>query len=255
MNTERINYWLFADRIPVTKTLIVTNVATFIFCVLARSLGPLHHLVFDPATVLSEPWTLVTYPIVSGDGGLLYILFSCYWLWVAGGSLERSWGSGRFAIFFFQMCAVSAAAMYAGALTTGVEQPLIGLLLPLAGLTVAFGMVNPETIVLLMFVIPLKLKYLAAISAAAAFIGYAEASPLLGLFALAGCAFSYWYVRTARYSAGPVRLPERRPEVIRVHERDSLIGRLNPFRWFRRYRSKKRLRKLFEDSGLDKDDR
>jgi membrane associated rhomboid family serine protease len=261
MDTDRIKYWLFSDRIPLTKILIVTNVVTYLFTVFARSYGPFGLLVFATRDVALTPWTILTYPIVCGPGGPISLLFACYWLWWAGGTLERSWGTSRFAAYFFETTAITAIAIYVGSMAIGgANVELAGLWLVLAGLTVAFGMVNPESVVLFMFIIPMKLKYLAIISAALAAITYAMMSPLLGIFALAGCAFSYWYVRGARYSGSQAasrepRWREPRGEVVRVHERESLFGKLNPFKQLRRRRSEKRLRKLFEDSGMGEDDR
>lgn len=253
MDSDRIKYWLFGDRIPVTKALIVTNVMTFVYIELAHSLGPLSYLVFSSRNVMMQPWTLFTYPLVCGVD-LISLAFSCYWLWVAGGSIERSWGTGRFLVYFLEMSAISAAALYVATLVLPLNVAIAGLWLVLAGLTVAFAMQNPETVVLFMFVIPLKLKYLAALSAALVFISYASQHVLLGLFALAGCAFSYWYVRTGRQFRAAAE-PQPRGQVVRVHEKEGLMTRLNPFKWFRRHRSEKRLRKLFEDSGIDQDDR
>ena len=258
MHTDRITYWLFADRIPLTKLVIVSNVATFVGLYLFRAGVLLACGAFITTTAFDKPWTAVTYPLIGGYSGgvngLISLLFACYWLWVAGGNLERSWGSGRFAVFFAEMSAITAVAIYAGTLVTGVPNALVGLWLPLAGVTVAFAMLNPETVVLLMFILPLKLKYLALISAAMVLVGFAQDGLIVGLFALAGCAFSYWYVRTGRQFGGAT-WPRTRGQVVRVHEREGIFQRLNPARWLRRTLARRRLRKLFKDSGLGEDDR
>jgi len=255
VDLERFKYWLFVDRIPVTKLLILANAVTFVGLYLFKAVSLLAYGAFVTSVAGARPWTAVTYPLIGdyggGVNGFISLLFAGYWLWVAGGSLERTWGSGRFALYLAQVSVITAIGVYVGALVTG--NPVVflaGIWLPLAGVPVAFAMRNPETVVLFMIILPLKLKYLALISAAIVLISY---GPFLGLFALAGCAFSYWYVRAERQYGGPI-WERSRGTVIRVHERDSLIDRLNPIKWYRRYKGRRRLRKLFEDSDLNRDD-
>lgn len=258
MSTDKIGYWLFGDRTPVTKSLILVNAVTFVMVYLARSVWVLMQGGFEASSVLQKPWTAVTYPLI-GDYGcpssaVFSLAFACYWLWIAGGSLERTWGSQRFVTFFAEVCALTALGAYVGMLLTGQSSIMLGLWAPLAGVTVAFAALNPEEVVLLMFVLPIKLKYLGMLSAAALLVAMSRFHPVVGICSLLGCAFSYWYVKTGRhYGVAPRRA--RPDNVIRVHERESPLSRLNPLSWIKRHRARRRLRKLFEDSGFNEDDR
>ena len=249
---DKIVYWLFKDRIPVTKLLIVVNAATF-FAVTLFKLGTvLLYTMYATTTVWQMPWTLFTYPLI-GSGGVIGVLFSCYWLWVAGGTLERSWGSSKFAGFFFVMSAISALGVLAGGWFVGQETWLLGLMLPLAGLTIAFAMANPNQEILFFFILPLKLKYLALLDVAFVLLGFGQQHIVIGICALLGCAFSYWYVRGGHYVGSARRSDDR---VIRVRPpKKSILSRLNPFSWFRSRRDRDRLRKLFDDSGMGDNDR
>lgn len=241
--TERIRYWLFSDRIPITKSLILLNIITFVLGALFHLERQLGLLAFNGG-ILTAPWTLVTYPLVTGGGSVINILFSCFWLWVAGGSLERSWLSKSFAVYFFAMSAISALGLYVGGLVTGSSVGAAGLWLPLAGVTVAFAMLNPEQQILFFFVIPLKLKYLALIDAGMVLITYGSAHPLLGVFALAGCVYSYYRVRPFNIGSSP----RHDNNVVRVYRKRGSLSRLNPFSWYKEARDRKRLRDLFERS-------
>jgi len=245
---EKFKYWLFQDKIPLTKLLILSNVVTFLLAVLFR-VGILSALfTFRASTFLLMPWTAVTYPFVWATRDPISLLFSGYWLWVAGGSLERSWGTARFAWFFFTMCAISALGLFAGALAGCGVAAIGNLWVPLAGLTVAFAMLNPEQQILFFFVIPLKLKYLALLSAGLLVISFGLMPPL-GLFALFGCAYAYWYVKhPVRYSA-----PRRRAEVIRVYDRRK--RNLNPFTGIKDWNDRRKLKKLFDRSYGEDDER
>lgn len=245
--SERINYWLFADRIPLTKILIISNVATFIAVVLFK-LGIITNLlIFKTNNAFLMPWTLVTYPMVY-VGDIIGLLFSAYWLWVAGGSLERSWTTRRFGIYFFLMCIISAGGIWVGSFLLNTPMMVVGLWLPLAGVTVAWAMLNPEQQILFFFIIPMKLKYLALLDVALVLLTYGQIHLLMGLFALIGCAFSYWYIQ-------PHDFGSNRGQVIRVRQGRSFFNKLNPFGWFKEKRDKDRLRRLFEDSFKDDDTR
>lgn len=252
LDRENIIRWFFADRIPLVKLLIVVNVFTFIALVLFR-LGVFSRLLgFNTSMAMVTPWTAFTYPLV-GAGSPISLLFAGYWLWVAGGSLERSWGTRTFGIFFFAAAAVSAVGILAGSMLAHTGIGLAGLWLPLAATTVAFAMLNPEQQILFFFVIPLKLKYLAMLSAAMVLISYGQASLALGILALAGCAFGYWFVRTGKqygFNSAPRRSRDT-GSVVRVYGKQSVVQRLNPFRGLKDRRDRERLRKLFEQSDTD----
>jgi len=242
--SERINYWLFADRIPLTKIIIVTNVATFIALALFK-LGIIEYLLgFNTQTALLMPWTFATYPLVSVRDPI-GLLFGAYWLWVAGGSLERSWTTRRFGIYFFLMCIISAAGIWIAAYILNMSMPLTGLWLPLAGVTVAWAMLNPEQQILFFFIIPMKLKYLALLDVALVLISFGRIHLLMGLFALIGCAFSYWYILPHDFG---LQSRSESSRVVHVYRGRSFIHKLNPFGWFKEKRDKDRLRKLFDDS-------
>ncbi len=245
--TDKALYWLIRDSIPVTKALIIINALFMLVLALFKTSPILPLLAFDPLTVFRLPWTIFTYPLL-GVGGVLSMVFAGYWLWIAGGSIERAWGSTRFAFYFFAMSALTAVGLFIGSVLTGTPAGAAGLWLPLAGVTVAFGMMNPEQVILFMFFIPLKLKYLALIDVAIVFFSYLglgfPAGIIMGLCALLGCAFSFWYVTrgTSLFFYRPAQRPQR-GEVIRLHPRRK---QLNPLGWFKNKREEKKLRNFLD---------
>ena len=246
---EKVVYWLFGDRIPVTKLLIVSNFVTFLMISLFHVGAIIYYLGFSSSQALVMPWSAFTYPLV-GIPDILYLLFALYWLWVAGGSLERSWGSWRFGIYFFLMSAVSALGLYVGGLLAGIPVGAVGLWLPLAGATMAFAMNNPEEQILFFLIVPLKLKYLALIDVLIVLVSYGQMNLLLGVFALAGCAASYLYVRLGRRIRFAPSRDRDRGRIIRIYPGPGLGRSLNPIGWYRAYRERKRLKDLFDRSGM-----
>jgi len=242
------SYWLFKDRIPVTKLLIISNVLTFALIALANLGVIVQLLAFQWTTFLIKPWSIVTYPLV-WVGDPLGLLFSGYWLWVAGGSLERNWGSQKFAIYFFSMCAVTAVGIFIGGWLTHADPTIAGLWLPLAGVTVAFAMLNPEQQILFFMIIPMKLKYLALIDVIIVLFSYGSGGRLLlGIFALAGCAMSYFYVKgRSSFSRYEYRSPQQdtHDRIIRIYPQRRTFT-LNPFKWYKEYKDRKRLKDFFD---------
>jgi hypothetical protein len=120
---------------------------------------------------------------------------------------------------------------------------MMGLWIPLAPLTVAWAAINPEAQVLFYFIIPLKAKYLAWITAAFLYL-YTGVSihPLYGLLVLLGCVAAYYQVSQRGVYRSP--LPD-----IRLHRRN--WRRFDPAERFREWRRRKRLEKLFRNSGFD----
>ncbi len=246
---DDFTYWLIRDRIPLVKLLILSNVVTFFLIALGQIAAIPEYLAYGSGKLMTMPWVLLTHPLVGlypcCANGMISLLFLGYWLWIAGGSLERSWGTARFATYFFTMSAMSAIGLLVGTLATRVPTSAGNLWLPIAGVTVAFAALNPEQQILVFFLFPLKLKYLAAFTAAAVLVIYSRSSVVIGLLALVGCAYSYWYVRSGR-SVAWTRRPALRGQVVRVHRGKSALRWLNPLNWYREYRDRKRLRDLFD---------
>ena len=251
--TQNALYWLTKDRIPVTKLLIIANILSLLVIGLFRLGGLFDLLAFSAGRFMAQPWTAITYPLVTsvaGPSSIINLLFAGYWLWMAGGSLERAWGSKRYAIFFVLASAVTALGLFVGGILTGVSVGAAGLWLPIAGITIAFAMMNPEEQIMFMFFIPMKLKYLALLTVALVFFSYLQA-PIIGIFALSGCAFAHWYVRSGSRMFDFGHAPrQRRGQFVRLYNRKSWLHKLNPFAWLKEWRERRRLKKFFGKSGL-----
>lgn len=245
---DKIRYWLLEDRTPVVKFVIIANVLTFLAAALFHIDSILQAAVFGSGQVMIMPWTLFTYPLIGMGMGLLSLFFAVYWLWWAGGSLERSWGSGTFGLYFFLMSAITALGLTIGSMLTSIPASVAGLWLPIAGVTVAFAMLNPEQQILFFFVIPLKLKYLALIDMIIVLVQYGSTNPLMGVFALAGCGVSYWYVKSGRSLRFPAQ--RSRAEIIRVNPAHAVRRSWNPLKRYKDYQAQKRLRNLLDNSGF-----
>jgi membrane associated rhomboid family serine protease len=107
------------------------------------------------------PWQLLTYGFLHVGFG--HILSNMFALWMFGVQIENTWGSRRFAVYYF-VCVVGAALLHL--LVTLFEPgppppvPTIGASGGVFGILLAFGMMFPnQYIMLLIPPIPIKAKW------------------------------------------------------------------------------------------------
>jgi membrane associated rhomboid family serine protease len=100
-------------------------------------------------------WQVFTYMFL--HGGIWHVLFNMFALWMFGPQLERVWGSRGFLKYFFVTGA--GAALINLAFNFGSTAPTIGASGAIFGLLVAYGLLFPENVILLYFLIPIKAKY------------------------------------------------------------------------------------------------
>jgi hypothetical protein len=238
---------------PVTWALIGANVLTFLTSFLGIG-GVWNSLVFTSVGFPSAPWTALTYPLVAG-GQILWLLLGGYIFWLFGGSLERAWGRRDYLVFLALVTAAPAVAMWLGGAVAGRMVALSGLWLPLAAGTVAWATINPAERMLLYFVIPIEARWLGVLVVVLVVFSYPFP---IGLFALAGCAAAWWYVRQGRYGVFRGRRPapmtgagRRGPAWAPSRGRGERRGTpWNPLAWIRRWRQRRQFRRLIDESDL-----
>ena len=257
--------------VPVTLTLLAVNVLTFLAAFFSPDVvAPflLTKMVFQIGTFFQAPWTLLTYPLVALPPFSLWLVVTWVFFWLSGGSLERGWGSRRYAAFFAGVTLASSLSLLAGGLLLRRPiMPLNDIFLPLTGLIVAFCMLNPEQEIVVYF-FPVRAKYVALGVTAWTYLSYGSAlGPVLGLFSLGGILAAYLYVRFARPwadvgSYGGGRRAPRGPD-LRLDRRptrpafrttpDGSPRRHGPLdlagRW-KDWQDRRRLERLWKNSGL-----
>lgn len=254
--------------IPAVRGLLIATVATFLaFFFIGQSAGPVARwlpFIADPVTMswLTRPWTWFTHPFV--ETGFLALLFHGFWLYVVGGTLERSWGWRRFLPYFFAMAAISALAFVPAVYLAKSVVPLTGMTLVLSALTVTWAALDPEQELMFYMVIPVKLKMLALIDVLIVYFSYGlgPLGPGLALVTLAAPAAAWLYIRRmpdftfaspfGRRRPAP-RGPVLREPLLREEPPRERVTRLNPLRRKQEEEEIARLRKLLgEDDDGDR---
>jgi membrane associated rhomboid family serine protease len=172
-----MNYYSSSPRVffggPVTRTvkiLIIVNVAVFIIQWLSERLGSqliVAWLGLIPYRVTHDLWVwqLATYMFL--HSGVFHIFFNMLTLFMFGNDLERYWGTRRFLNYYF-ITGIGAGvcswliSMHSIAATIGASGAIYGLLL-------AYGLLYPNRIVYLNFLLPVKVKWLVIIMGGMAF--------------------------------------------------------------------------------------
>ena len=155
------------------KFLIVANAVIFVFQFFAN----LAHQ--ELASILGlRPWfviyyhyfwQLLTYMFLHGN--VFHLLLNMLMLWMFGSEIEYHFGTRRFLIYYF-LCGIGAGVVTTVVLpftSLPLDIPIIGASGAIYGLLLAYGVLFPNRIVLLMFLFPMKVKYVVIIFAAIEF--------------------------------------------------------------------------------------
>jgi membrane associated rhomboid family serine protease len=141
-------------------------------------------------------WQVVTYLFL--HGGIGHIFWNMLGLYFFGTPIEQDWGTQRFLRFYFSCGAVAGLCVLAANIITGDwVTPTIGASGAILAVLVAFGVLYPEQIILLVF-IPIKAKYLVMIYAAIELLTLLKFGTGTGVSTVAhvgGMAFGYLFVK------------------------------------------------------------
>jgi len=232
---------------PVVKNLIIINVlmllATYVLGMKGIDLGNILGLHYIQSPDF-RPYQLVTHMFM--HGGLMHLVLNMFALWMFGRVLESVWGPKRFFIFYF-VTGLGAAAFYslvnfiefqyfsskmppemvqtvmsqgaeilnqgknytglAGKLNLLLNVPTVGASGAVFGILLGFGMLFPNTELMLLFPpIPIKAKYFVmGYGAIELFSGIANSGDNIAHFAhLGGMLFGfilikYWNKKTTNF--------------------------------------------------------
>nr|WP_321487246.1 rhomboid family intramembrane serine protease [uncultured Draconibacterium sp.] len=227
-----MNYRPALNMPPVVKNLILANVVIFLITMVLQQTGAnLNHILglYFPASPNFRLYQLFTHMFMHGSIG--HIFFNMFALYMFGRVLEGVWGPKRF-LTFFLVTGLGAAALHLGVLTleyrhalagVGVDQlnyfkelaaqgkyipgnkiseilttPTVGASGAVFGILLGFGMLFPNTELMLLFPpIPIKAKYFVmGYGALELFFGVSGIQGSVAHFAhLGGMLFGYFMIK------------------------------------------------------------
>lgn len=174
--------------VPVTSWFITTNLVVW----LLNFFGvPEPMLTLGGELDLAHAWRWLTYSVASPTA-VIWLLFGLWCFFGFASSLERAWGSQRFARVFLLLVLCSAGALWLAhvfsAQTLQVLVVAAGFWFPMGALVMIWASLNRNATIMLMAVVPVVAKWIALATVVLVF--FSPAGPLYGLpFALfyAGC--------------------------------------------------------------------
>ena len=125
----------------------------------------LSYLSFNPALILrGQVWRLVTFVLYPPSTGLLAFGVFYFYYWI-GSTLEQSWGTPQFNSYFFSGVLLTIVYGFLMYFITGRPFALDAQYIYLS-MFFSFAALFPDMQVLLFFILPIKMKYLAWLDAA-----------------------------------------------------------------------------------------
>lgn len=114
-------------------------------------------LMFDRSAILrGQIWRLVTFVFIPPSSSMLFIVFALYFDYLVGTALQQQWGSFRFNLYY--LCGMLGTVI-SGFLTGYATNSYLNM-----SMFFAFALLYPD-FELILLILPVKVKYLALLSA------------------------------------------------------------------------------------------
>lgn len=137
-----------------TLSLIVGQVAAYLFInmgVIAAA-----DLVFVPRLVAQgEVWRVISFLFLPPVAHPIFLIFAWYLFYIMGSALESHWGDFRYNVYILIAWAASIATSFIAFNQAATNAYIAG------SVFLAFAWLNPEFVLYLFFVLPVKIKWLA----------------------------------------------------------------------------------------------
>lgn len=216
---NEVRYWLrkaqsflWHSPEPVTRTFIAAKILFFfVYLLFFLEAGFNQYLGFHTQGALLQPWTFLSYPILSNSP--FELIFGSYWMWLVGSTLERSLTSRVFAKYLLALILIPSISIWIGSqiLTTigagflgSTHAWLISMYIPLAGLTVSWCLINPDRIIMFGFVLPIPGRVIMFITIVLTYFAFAwtQHAPWLAFFGMIHIMYSSYYMHKISQLSG-----------------------------------------------------
>ena len=163
------------------KFIVIGNVLVYFLDMFSRGYASYALMFYTPWILQGEVWRIVTFIFVPTSGynpsdmlSVLWFAMSLLFCYYIGNALERQWGTARFTVFYGLGVVLN---IIVGFVMGSTSMYYINM-----SMFFAFATLYPEMQVLLMGILPLKVKWLAWIEAALFAYGvfFSLASPAVG---------------------------------------------------------------------------
>lgn len=148
-------------------------------------------------------WQILTHPFIHHPANPFPFLINCLLFYFFSGPVEYAFGQKRFLIlFYFSALGGAVCGLIFGGVS-GFNAPFMGMLPSLLSLVVIFGLLNPNATILLMFILPIKAKYLSYGTILITTLTFLAKFNPHGAYHLGGILFGYVYFKGYLYRLDP----------------------------------------------------
>ena len=192
------------------KWLIAINLGVFLICYVGGSAIQQSVSVYLALSAVAAVRYFLIYQVFTYmfvHFGVMHVLFNMLGLYFFGVPIEQAWGTRRFVKFYLLCGLVAGFCVLVVNMAVGDwGTPTLGASGAIFGVLVAFGVMFPDTVILMFFLFPMKAKYAVIIYVAVELL--ATFGPNTGVSTVAhlgGAAFGYLYIK---YQLPTLRLPD-----------------------------------------------
>ncbi len=121
----------------------------------------IYYLYLSPYLILhGQIWRLISWIIIPPYSLSVWIIITLYFYYSIGTTLERTWGAFKFNVYIFSGIIFTLIAAFALYFITGMESYSFSTYYICMSIFLAFAVTYPDMEVLLMMIIPIKMKWL-----------------------------------------------------------------------------------------------
>ena len=195
----RPNFSFGSNLTPLGKRLIIFYTSIYVVVLLSEHWFKMPMIAYLQLHPLNSPffriWQILTHLFIHDPHAPFGFLINALMLYFFAAPIENALDSKRFLILFYFAALGSVLFGLALSGVSGFNMPFMGMLSSLLALLVIFGLLNPEATILLMFILPVKAKYISYGTVLITVLTFlAKANPY-GAYHLGGIFFGYLYFR------------------------------------------------------------
>lgn len=168
--------------VPRLINLVVMVNTAFYLMAMANPRQAQRFLLDRDAVMAGEVWRLFTHVVAAQPIAPIWMFFEMYLLWLFGNALEQEWGAFKLNVFYFSG---AIATTIAGLAVGGAS---MGSIWVNTSVFLAFATLFPDFELLLFFILPVKVKWLALITTGLYAIRMIEGPWVVRAMVLAGVA-------------------------------------------------------------------
>jgi len=192
----------FLENTPILRGLLVANVGVFLFEMFFGKLRfsgvPIDFYIakylylWPLGSGNFYPWQLFSYMFLHGS--FTHLALNMLIFWMFGSQFEVIWGPKKFLIYYFLCGLGGAVAHLLISPLLGGSAPLLGASGAIYGFLIAYGLLFPDQLVFVFFLIPMKAKYAIGIFVALEFMSVGAADNIGHLAHLGGAVAGLIYL-------------------------------------------------------------